>query len=48
MVEDAYAGIDAAKAGGMKAVGVGDASKYEKSDITGSTMADITPETIAE
>ena len=48
VVEDAYAGIDAAKAGGMKAVGVGDASKYEKSDITGSTMADITPETIAE
>ncbi len=30
VVEDAYAGIDAAKAGGMKAVGVGDASKYEK------------------
>ena len=48
VVEDAYAGIDAAKAGGMKAVGVGDASKYEKSDITGATMADISPESIAE
>lgn len=32
VVEDAYAGIDAAKAGGMTAVGIGDAFHYEKSD----------------
>ena len=33
VVEDAYAGIDAAKAAGMKAVGIGDAARYEKSNI---------------
>ena len=32
VVEDAYAGIDAAKAAGMEAVGIGDASGYEKAD----------------
>ena len=32
VVEDAYAGIDAAKAAGMEAVGIGDAAEYEKSD----------------
>ena len=32
VVEDAYAGIDAAKAAGMEAVGIGDAAGYEKSD----------------
>lgn len=32
VVEDAYAGIDAAKAAGMTAVGIGDASGYEKAD----------------
>jgi beta-phosphoglucomutase len=48
VVEDAYAGIDAAKAGGMKAVAVGDASKYDKADVAGATMADISPEKIAE
>lgn len=32
VVEDAYAGIDAAKAAGMIAVGVGDASGYAKAD----------------
>ena len=32
VVEDAYAGIDAAKAAGMKAVGIGDAAGYEKAD----------------
>lgn len=32
VVEDAYAGIDAAKAAGMTAVGIGDASAYEKAD----------------
>lgn len=33
VVEDAYSGIDAAKAGGMKAVGIGDAAGYERADI---------------
>ena len=32
VVEDAYAGIDAAKAAGMKAIGIGDAASYEKAD----------------
>ena len=31
-MEDAYAGIDAAKEAGMTAVGIGDASGYEKAD----------------
>lgn len=33
VVEDAYAGIDAAKAAGMTAVGLGDAFGYEKTDV---------------
>lgn len=33
VVEDAYAGIDAAKAAGMTAVGIGDAAGYEKADV---------------
>lgn len=33
VVEDAYAGIDAAKAGKMTAIAVGDAASYSKSDI---------------
>ena len=32
VVEDAYSGVDAAKAGGMIAVGIGEASGYEKTD----------------
>jgi beta-phosphoglucomutase len=32
VVEDAYAGIDAAKAAGMAAVGIGDASGYDRAD----------------
>ena len=32
VVEDAYAGIDAAKAAGMMAVGIGDASGYNQAD----------------
>ena len=46
--EDAFAGIDAAKAGGMRALGVGDASRYEKADITAPSLADIQPEKIVE
>jgi len=48
VIEDAFAGIDAAKAGNMLAVGVGDASRYEKADIVGATPADISPERIVE
>lgn len=33
VVEDAYAGIDAAKAANMTAVGIGNASEYEKTDL---------------
>lgn len=32
VVEDAEAGIDAAKAGGMYTIGIGEAAKYEKTD----------------
>lgn len=32
VVEDAYAGIDAAKAGNMQAVGIGEACSYAKAD----------------
>lgn len=32
VVEDAYAGIDAAKSAGMVAVGIGDAAGYERAD----------------
>ena len=32
VVEDAYAGIDAAKAGNMLAIAIGDATNYERSD----------------
>ncbi len=41
VIEDAYSGIDAAKAAGMTAVGIGDASGYEKSDIVISQISDI-------
>lgn len=34
VVEDAYAGIDAAAAGGMTTVGIGDASAYQKADYS--------------
>lgn len=41
VIEDAYAGIDAAKAGGMTAVGIGDAAGYEKADHVIGTFADL-------
>ena len=41
VVEDAYAGIDAAKAGGMMSAAIGDASEYEKSDYSLSTFSDL-------
>lgn len=41
VVEDAYAGIDAAKASNMKAVGIGDAYSYEKTDYPIKTFSDL-------
>lgn len=41
VVEDAYAGIDAAKAGGMRAAAIGDAASYEKADYTLQTFSDL-------
>ncbi|MDD3252965.1 MAG: beta-phosphoglucomutase [Lachnospiraceae bacterium] len=38
VVEDAEAGIDAAKAAGMTAVGIGDAARYERTDIRITTL----------
>lgn len=41
VVEDAYAGIDAAKAGHMTAVGIGEAGGYEKTDYAIKTFAEL-------
>ena len=41
VVEDAYAGIDAAKAGGMIAVAIGDATAYDKADYTLDKFSDL-------
>lgn len=41
VVEDAYAGIDAAKAANMLAVGIGDASKYDKADYRISDFREL-------
>ena len=41
VVEDAFAGIDAAKAGNMMAAGIGDARDYEKTDYLLDTIADL-------
>ena len=41
VVEDAQAGIDAAKAGGMTAIGIADAAHYEKTDIAIRRFADL-------
>ena len=41
VVEDAKAGIDAAKAGGMTAIGIADAAHYEKTDIAIRRFADL-------
>ncbi len=41
VVEDAFAGIDAAKAGGMLAAGIGDAKDYEKTDYPLNTFSDL-------
>ena len=41
VVEDAEAGIDAAKAGGMTAIGIGDAFGYAKTDIPIRTFGEL-------
>lgn len=41
VVEDAKAGIDAAKAGGFVSVGIGDAAHYDKTDYKILTISDI-------
>lgn len=41
VVEDAEAGIDAAKAAGMTGCGIGDAREYEKTDIQLVTFSDL-------
>ena len=41
VVEDAVAGIDAAKAGGMLAAGVGEAKEYEKTDYPMEKVEDL-------
>lgn len=41
VVEDALAGIDAAKAGGMLAAGIGEAEQYEKTDYPLKCFEDI-------
>ena len=42
VVEDARSGIDAAYAGGFKSFGIGDASKYEKTNYPIKKLLDIT------
>lgn len=41
VVEDAVAGIDAAKSGGMYAAGIGDAAEYEKTDYRLGAFSDL-------
>lgn len=41
VVEDAVAGIEAAKNGGMKAAGIGDAALFEKTDYPITTFSDL-------
>ena len=41
VIEDSDAGIEAAKNGGMKAAGIGDAAFYEKTDYPMTTFADL-------
>ena len=41
VVEDARAGIDAAKAGGMKAAGLGEAAMYERTDFPLKSFSEL-------
>lgn len=42
VVEDAYAGIDAARAGGMLSAAIGDASSYDKADYVLDSVSSLT------
>lgn len=41
VIEDAFSGVDAAKAAGIKAVGIGDAASYDKCDYHIEKLSDI-------
>lgn len=41
VIEDAEAGIDAAKAGGMRAIGIGEAATYEKTDCAIKNLKEL-------
>lgn len=41
VVEDAFAGIDAAKAAGMAAIGIGEAAAYSKTDVSISSFSEL-------
>lgn len=41
VIEDAYAGIDAAKAAGMQAVGIGDAARYDRVDEKITSLGEL-------
>ncbi len=41
VVEDAYAGIDAARAGGFFSIGIGDASGYDRADVRIRGVANV-------
>lgn len=41
VVEDAYAGVDAAKAARMLAIGIGDAATYEKADFSIQSLPEL-------
>ena len=41
VIEDAFAGIDAGKAGGFISIGIGDASKYDKADYHIEKLSDL-------
>ena len=41
VIEDAYAGIDAGKAGGFISIGIGDAANYEKADYKINQLSDL-------
>lgn len=41
VIEDAYAGIDAAKAAGMQAVGIGDAAGYDRADEKITSLGEL-------
>ena len=43
VIEDATSGIDAAKAGGFIAIGIGDAATYDKTDYPIEKLTDIIP-----